>query len=203
MNMIHQLYKITNKQNGKYYIGVHTGDIFKDNYWGSGTILKESIEKYGKSEFEREVLVQLNNKKEIYILESQIVNLEFVKNPMTYNIALGGIGGNNGSIVNKKISDKMKGQNHMYYGKKRPNHSKWLYENSPMRGNTHTLEALNKMRNNHPHTKPVLQFTLTGDFIKEWESANQAKIELGITGVHQTAQGYRKTSGGFIWKYKK
>lgn len=203
MQMIHQLYKITNKKNGKYYIGVHTGDIFKDDYWGSGVVLKESIQKYGKDVFERVVLVQLNNKKEIYILESQIVNDEFVKNPMTYNIALGGIGGDNGSIVNKKISEKMKGPNHMYYGKKRPNHSNWLKENSPMRGKTHTLETIDKMRVNHPHTKQVLQYTKDGEFIKEWDSANRAKTELQIDGVHKAAQGYRKTAGGFIWKYKK
>ena len=201
--MIHQLYKITNKLNGKYYIGVHTGDIFKDNYWGSGTILKESISKHGKENFEREVIKQLNNKKDIYKLESQIVNEDFVKNQQTYNVAVGGIGGNNGPIVNKKISDSMIGEKHMYYGKKRPNHSAWLNENPPFKGKTHSKESLIKMMNNHPNTKKIIQYSMDGKFIKEWDSANQASKELKIPHPGKAANGKRKSSGGFIWKYKK
>jgi group I intron endonuclease len=202
MEMKHQLYKITNKLNGKYYIGVHTGDIFKDNYWGSGTIIKESIEKHGKENFEREVIKQLNNKKEIYKLESEIVNEEFVKNQQTYNVAFGGTGGNLGTIVNKKISDQMKGDKHMYYGKKRPEHTKWLLDNSPMRGKTHSDETKHKIRNSVPNSKKVIQYSKNGDFIREWDTTNQAAKELGIGHVHTAAKGLRKTAGGFIWKYK-
>ncbi len=200
--MIHQLYKITNKLNGKYYIGVHTGDIFKDDYWGSGIILKESIEKHGKENFEREIIKQLNNKKEIYKLESEIVNEQFIHNQQTYNVSLGGNGGDRGPIVNKQKSENMMGDKNMWYGKKRPEHSKWLKENPPFKNKTHSTESLKKMMLNHPNTKKILQYAKDGTFIKEWDSANQAKKELGIS-VHRAAQGNRKTAGGFIWKYKK
>lgn len=53
-------------------------------------------------------------------------------------------------------------------------------------------------------SKPVLQFTKTGELVREWSSTNEA----GRNGFHQSAvvnccRGERKTHHGFIWKYKK
>jgi len=199
--MRHQLYKITNKLNNKFYIGAHTGNIFEDDYWGSGTTIRQSIEKYGKENFEREVIEEFNNKIKLYKSEAEIVSEEFVSNPMTYNIAVGGTGGNLGTIVNEKISEQMKGKDHMYYGKKRPEHSTWMKENTPFKDKKHTQETLNRIRNSHPKTKRVLQFTKSGEFVKEWDSANQAAKELKAS-VHRAAMGDYKTAGGFVWKYK-
>ena len=52
--------------------------------------------------------------------------------------------------------------------------------------------------------KPVNQFDLCNNFIKTWESATAAAKELKIQGSKITAvcKGSRKTTGGFIWKYK-
>lgn len=52
--------------------------------------------------------------------------------------------------------------------------------------------------------KPILQYDLNGNFIKEWLGASQVRDELGynqsnITGV---CNGLRKTHKNFIWKYK-
>lgn len=49
----------------------------------------------------------------------------------------------------------------------------------------------------------VLQFDLNGMFIKEFTSAKIARIETGSHNVSECAKGSLKTSGGFIWKYKK
>ena len=56
----------------------------------------------------------------------------------------------------------------------------------------------------HPRSKPVLQFDLNGNFIKEWECATQVEKELGISHCHicQCCQNKRKSAGGYIWKYK-
>lgn len=52
--------------------------------------------------------------------------------------------------------------------------------------------------------KPILQYDLQGNFIKEWESYTFASRELKIhpEGIGNCARGKIKTSGGYIWKYK-
>jgi hypothetical protein len=57
-----------------------------------------------------------------------------------------------------------------------------------------------------PRLKPVLQYDLQGNFIKEWEYAKQP-IEQGIAtdynGVSACCLGKQKSANGFIWKFKK
>ena len=55
----------------------------------------------------------------------------------------------------------------------------------------------------HQHSKPVLQYTLDGQFVKEWESLAEAHRN----GFHRShiidcCRGKLKTHKGFIWKYK-
>lgn len=42
------LYKITNLINNKEYIGIHSSNSLSDNYYGSGTLIRNAIKKYGK-----------------------------------------------------------------------------------------------------------------------------------------------------------
>ena len=59
---------------------------------------------------------------------------------------------------------------------------------------------------NYSNSKPVLQFDKTGNFIAEYESGVEAERITGINknDISQCCRGvhYRKTAGGFIWKYK-
>ena len=51
--------------------------------------------------------------------------------------------------------------------------------------------------------KPILQYDLNGNFIKEWESSSIVKLHLGITNhIAACCKGKRKTAGGYKWKYK-
>ena len=52
------IYKITNKINGKFYIGKHkyTGPGLDPKYMGSGVQIKNAIRKYGKENFVVELL---------------------------------------------------------------------------------------------------------------------------------------------------
>lgn len=57
-------------------------------------------------------------------------------------------------------------------------------------------------RNNY---KPVLQYDLQGNFIKEWEYGKDAYNTLQLSnydGISACCKGKQKTSEGFIWKYK-
>jgi hypothetical protein len=52
--------------------------------------------------------------------------------------------------------------------------------------------------------KPILQYSLDGTLIKEWESAKYASEFFNISRqtIAMCARGLAKTSVGFIWKYK-
>lgn len=55
-------------------------------------------------------------------------------------------------------------------------------------------------------SKPIYQFDLNNNFIKEWSSSSEAARVLGISGGHirEMANGSkkRKKVGNFIWKYE-
>jgi len=85
------IYKTTNKLNGRYYIGVTNGR--NKSYKGSGTALKTAIKKYGGNNFITETLEVFDNEEDMFNREAEIVNEDFVANPLTYNMKLGGRGG--------------------------------------------------------------------------------------------------------------
>jgi len=64
----------------------------------------------------------------------------------------------------------------------------------------------NSIERNKRITKPVLQYDLKGNFIKEWISATEVERQLGIcqSNICQSALGnpWYKQTGGYIWKYK-
>lgn len=51
--------------------------------------------------------------------------------------------------------------------------------------------------------KKILQYTLNGEFVKEYSSANQASLETGIdhTSICACCRGESQRSGNFQWKY--
>jgi len=55
----------------------------------------------------------------------------------------------------------------------------------------------------HWHSKPILQFTADGYFIKKWESTLDIELELGFKreNIRDVCRGKYKTSGGYVWKY--
>lgn len=73
--------------------------------------------------------------------------------------------------------------------------------NHPLYGKHHTEKTKDKLSEHF--SKPVLQFDLDGNFIREWESIKQAQETLKIGNISNACRKNKnKTSGGFIWKYK-
>ena len=53
------------------------------------------------------------------------------------------------------------------------------------------------------NSKPVLQYTQGGEFIKKWDSQRQAETALGLNRcVNACLRKKQKTAGGFVWKYE-
>lgn len=91
--MYYTVYKITNRANDKIYGGVHkTGDL-NDSYMGSGKLVASAIAKHGIENFTKEYLAIFNNADDMFKMESELVNEEFVKSSTSYNIKEGGHGG--------------------------------------------------------------------------------------------------------------
>lgn len=88
---MYTVYKITNKLNEKYYIGVHKTDNPYDNYMGSGKAIKNAIEKYGVENFTKEILLVTQTKEEAYSLEKDLTSNYFEES--NYNMKQGGVGG--------------------------------------------------------------------------------------------------------------
>lgn len=88
-------------------------------------------------------------------------------------------------------------------------------------GKKHSEETKQKIRKGNLHkiiseetkqkisdfvSKPIFQYDLQNNFIREWKSARQAAINLNMQHSHiNNCCNYpdkHKTTGGYIWKYK-
>jgi hypothetical protein len=87
--LFYTIYKITNRVNGKYYIGKHQTEDLNDGYFGSGKLLKRAIAKHGKDNFTKEILFVFDTESEMNAKEAELV----VVSEDTYNLCNGGNGG--------------------------------------------------------------------------------------------------------------
>jgi group I intron endonuclease len=96
--MYYLIYKTTNSLDGKYYVGCHQTKNLNDGYLGSGKHLKRAVKKYGSDNFKFEILHFAISKSEMFSLERSIVNEDLINDPLSYNLKLGGSGGNPGIV---------------------------------------------------------------------------------------------------------
>jgi hypothetical protein len=103
------IYKITNKINGKFYIGKHITENLFDDYMGSGKLIKKAIQKYGIHNFQKDILKIYDNEHDMNIAETLLIDL---KDNLSYNLQPGGIGGwkyvNENNLSNNEDSKKKK-----------------------------------------------------------------------------------------------
>ncbi len=80
------IYKVTNKINGKIYIGSHRGKA-DDNYFGSGIAITRAVEKYGKENFTKEIIETQPTRQIMLERESYWLNeLKCATNTQYYNM---------------------------------------------------------------------------------------------------------------------
>lgn len=105
----HLLYRITNIETSKEYIGIHSTDNIEDGYMGSGTLLKSDIKVYGVNSFRREIIELFENREQLLKAELNHVNEQYLNNVNTYNLVYGGGGirttSNRRSLFSKKANE--------------------------------------------------------------------------------------------------
>lgn len=65
------------------------------------------------------------------------------------------------------------------------------------------LSEAHKKALSEAHSKKILQFTKSGEFIKEWPSIREASGQLKINfgNICSCCNGIRKSAGGYVWKH--
>ena len=127
----HYVYVIVNKINLKLYFGSHTwdGEGLDKNYYGSGKIIKQAVNKYGKDNFIVYPIKFYDNADECRKAEEELLTkYNIASNPYCYNIKNGAVGW---------TSEDMKGKNNPMYGR--------TGEKSHMYGRTRTEETRKKI----------------------------------------------------------
>jgi hypothetical protein len=99
------VYKITNIDSNKVYIGAHKTDDLNDDYMGSGNMIKRAINKHGIDKFKKEYIAIFDNPEQMYNLERELVTEDFIKRDDTYNMRVGGSGGWDFCNTNNKRVD--------------------------------------------------------------------------------------------------
>jgi hypothetical protein len=226
------VYITKNLVNGKKYIGSHKKNNPK--YLGSGILLKKAIKKYGKESFKRNTLWE-GPEEDMYEVESLIcetLNVQFDK--MYYNKTNNGYGMPIGfkytedqiskmSINHKKpyfqydlngnFIKEWKGTEDIktFLNINPSDISSCCKENQKTAGGfiwmySYTDKIVVESFKHKGFNKPVIQYNLNGEFIKEYKSAKEAERSIininHKNNISSCCNGKQKTAYGFIWEFK-
>lgn len=198
------IYKITNKVNGKMYIGKHITDNLDDGYLGSGVYICNAVKKYGKEAFSKEWLEFAENAEDLNYLERMYVDEEWIARPDTYNLAFGGDGGwdyvnTNGltkhnGMLNKHHSAKTKEK--MSLSKKGSKNPMFGVE-SPFKGKHHSEDTKKKFK------VSISAYAKDGKLIGIYDSLNEAAIATSCSKskICAVCRGDRLHTKNIVFKY--
>lgn len=206
------IYKITSPS-GKVYIGQTTSPkrrfkCYKNLHCKGQLFLYNSFVKHGIVNHKFEILESYDNNINIDVLnDREVFYIKHYKNEGCdlLNLDEGGRNSRKSEETKKKLSEirigKYKGELNPMYGKSHTEEAK-LKVSIANKGKKLTKE--NKEKLIKVISKPVIQYSENGEFIREWSSATEVTKELGFNSrvINSQARGVRKKAYGFIWKYK-
>ena len=187
------IYLTTNLVNGKKYIGKrkyshHFTD--DDNYLGSGKIIKQAIEKYGKENFVRETLDYAYSRDELSDKEQYyIASYNAVEDEMFYNLKSGGEGGvGTREQINNWI-EKMKiwrSEHPEEYAEARRKAKEWLKDEEKVADRNRRVSEKNRInfrRYYEEHTE---------EFLKRYEKTIESRKKYNQEHPEEEAQRIQK-----------
>lgn len=192
--MNYLIYKITNLINNKIYIGCHITKNIDDSYFGSGSVLNKAIKKYKKENFKKEIIYFCVSKEEMFNIEKQIVNEEFIKSNNNYNIKLGGLGGFDYINKNNLNDPYINFENSKELNKKAIKKFKILYKEDEEFKNKMLLKSKKGI-------KRILELYPKGTFFGK-KHKESSKIKIGLyNSIRQKGSG--NSNFGNVWIYSK
>jgi group I intron endonuclease len=188
------IYKITNKTDGKIYIGQTTQPLIMRwkhhrSMRGNCRYLKSAFKKYGIDNFDFEMICNCSDE-ELDKFEIQYMEEFNSMVPNGYNLREGGNGGRHHEETKKKIADTLKGRTDI----DRSNLFSWT-------GLHHSEES--KIKIAESHKIKINQYDSDNNFIKTYDSICDAAQETNNdrSSIGKCCNNKYKTAGGFIWKF--
>ena len=179
---------------GKVYIGVTCTSPKKRWNYGHGykynSHFWNAIVKYGWDNISHEILIDGLNRETAYRLERELIDAYDSTNPSKgYNITSGGFGGMHG-IRDSDETKMRKSQSAIAAWKKR--------------GRTQTSRERVRSPYSGRKRRKVLQFTLDGSFVREWDTLAAIEKDLGISwrNIQRCCNGKKKSCHGYAWSFK-
>ena len=195
------------KQNNNFIVYIHIRpDINEPFYVGKG-IPKRDKSKYGRNQywhnivnknngiFKSKILFEGLSEEDALLKEREIeLNLRnkgyILTNIAECGVKAGTTGMKHSEESKRKISEGLKGQ-------VSPNKGKKMSKESCEKKSKSMMGIMNK---------PILQYDLQDNFIKEWSSISEAYLSLNkkITNgcINLACKGKIKTAFGYKWEYK-
>jgi len=174
------IYMVKCKINNKIYIGqsIDIGRRWDQHKYGKGNIiLRNAIQKYGLDNFEFSILEEVITENK----PKEVITEELYKKEQLWFDKLKPY--ENGYNINKVA---------------KPNETNFTRDEDFGK----KISRI-KIENNHTG-KPIIQYSLDGEFIKEWPSSTSVQRELGFNArnIGGCANKQTFTSNGYIWRFK-
>jgi hypothetical protein len=204
------IYLTTHVITGKKYIGKDV--LNSPSYFGSGAEIKQIIKTEGKSNLVKTILEYCDCKENLAKREEfWLQKFDAENNPLFMNRTNKAFG-NSGLTEETKLKIKLsslgkpkstEARNNMSKGRtgKTRNQTKVRSDKGKPRGANPLIAESLKTRNRESTFKPVIQYDLEGNIVREYKSAQEAK-DITKLKIQNALTGIYKTCGGYIWKYK-
>lgn len=183
--MYYTIYKTTNLLDGKFYIGMHKTNNLEDGYIGSGKILRRAIKKHGLENFRKDILFVFNTQQDMIDKEIELITEELVKNPASYNLTVGGWGGN-------RITDSNHRTHSLSHMKEMSVRSQNAIKTDPLVRARHRKTVANNLKTAHASGK-IRYDTFTGRYHSDESKEKMSNTRKG------TGTGEQNSQFGTMW----